>query len=494
MPFKGEHELNQFILKSTPKNILLSVFVAQNEHIITNEKYASAHSMSSIWSKKYEDTFLKLKPEMAHRSKTFCDTQNVDWEKLFSVSEKLFAPTSSTAPTTLTSVSTTWHSKSLEHLPQDALSVFAVAANGLDTLSPDHLSVTNKNNDTFINKFNSFQQVSLADIANKKFNYKKDLAKILSLSSIVIVDKKHPLTFLSQEEFSDILTPFEEIYNAISMPKQAYADISKVVIDFAASVGDGDDDKDDGDEGDDDEENDYDKWDLTQDLAKIAKKHKHDEAIGAIISVLISLAEELVDVEVDMSEMFVQTALVHPLIRSIAKAKKMLPHSSNKAAFSTNNIMACRPDYWADVYLDSVRHYTNLVGEVKPNDAKGNREALVTDLIKAAYYSKLCLLDSKTEYFLCFRSVGPVIKFYATKEYSPGLYILYRLSNVVLPTTIAKYDILLSNIKAIYKIAKFYKLHCFRSKSQQEKPSPSYTLPFSEVKAAIRASKRQKRQ
>ena len=58
----------------------------------------------------------------------------------------------------------------------------------------------------------------------------------------------------------------------------------------------------------------------------LSKKYKRDDAVGAVVSALIGLVEELADVEVEMSKMCVQTALIHPVIRSITKSKKVVPY------------------------------------------------------------------------------------------------------------------------------------------------------------------------
>ena len=56
-------------------------------------------------------------------------------------------------------------------------------------------------------------------------------------------------------------------------------------------------------------------------------------------------------------------------------------------AFNNQNTMDCRPDHRVDVYLEQAQGYANLMGEIKPSSAKSNREAIIVDLVKTAYYA-----------------------------------------------------------------------------------------------------------
>jgi hypothetical protein len=54
--------------------------------------------------------------------------------------------------------------------------------------------------------------------------------------------------------------------------------------------------------------------------------------------------------------------------------------------------------------------YTNAMGEIMPDDAEDESEALLLDLINIAYFAKLGPKDSKSKFYIPCRIVGSKTK------------------------------------------------------------------------------------
>jgi hypothetical protein len=135
------------------------------------------------------------------------------------------------------------------------------------------------------------------------------------MSNVVVLDTKYYYNVFKENVFASV-TDIEDKYNIIEdIYFEAFNGIVILLASFLLE---------------------NDKWDATVSLGVIAQSHKTDYRIDAIIAFLHALFNELNEVEINASKMFIQTSLIHPFLHSICKiCNDVVPHSSNKPDLDT---------------------------------------------------------------------------------------------------------------------------------------------------------------
>ncbi|KAI8073699.1 hypothetical protein BDF21DRAFT_386322 [Thamnidium elegans] len=115
------------------------------------------------------------------------------------------------------------------------------------------------------------------------------------------------------------------------------------------------------------------------------------------------------------------------------------------------------PDISGTALVDSKFDYPISVGEVKDEDRNEDTRAVLGDLIKIACFSKEAIDEASFKGTLGIQVVGFQTTFYVTTLLAEGLYTMFEVVPISLPSSLSRMKPFVANIEDILSIKDVYK-------------------------------------
>ncbi|KAI8327082.1 hypothetical protein EDC96DRAFT_549872 [Choanephora cucurbitarum] len=304
--------------------------------------------------------------------------------------------------------------------------------------------------------FYDYQKRCLSKFQAEQFyNWRTDLHKLLSLSSIVFVEgPKGGCDFLEPKQYQSLYENISGEFVIDEISFEISYDLQQILWEYKKQ---------------------YNSWAAILKVVEAYKKYRDDKTVLCILEVIVALLPEMTVENTKRSEMHVQCSYVHNFVKSIFKIDSWHhPHSSN----TINNFYGTRPDYLVDVLNTKVKS-NNLFGECKGKEV--SVDSCNRDKYRLALFSQVAMQQQKLKSVMSFFSVDNEMVFYMMKK-SNGLYFFCEIGRIAIPTTESTFITLGSYFSQISVLRKLYEDQCHE---KEEEESSIETLPWTALTSMV---------